>query len=146
MSLVNEQEFAQVDPAERILLLPQCLRPSETCPGKFSKTGLVCPEDCLEDCVVRVFRQEALRQGYGGVCVAAGGKMAVSYVRDNGAKGIVAVACEEELRMGVEAVEEMQEGQENMPAIVIIPLLRDGCVDTAVDASSVIRVISLRSS
>lgn len=145
MFLPSEEEFAQVDPAERILLLPQCLRPSETCPGKFSKTGLVCPEDCSNDCVIRIFRQEALRQGYGGVCVAAGGKMAVKFVRDNGAKGIVAVACEEELRMGVEAVEEMHEGKDDMPTIVVVPLLKDGCVDTEVDANLVVRAISLRS-
>jgi geranylgeranyl diphosphate synthase type II len=145
MYLANEEEFAQIDPGERILLLPQCLRPNENCPGKFSQTGLACPEDCMENCVIRTFRQEAARQGYRGVCVAAGGKMAFRFVKENGAKGIVAVACQEELRMGVKAVEGMEEYQDGGPAIVIVPLVKDGCVDTEVDASLVMRAINLRS-
>jgi hypothetical protein len=145
MNLVNEKVLAQIDPGERILLLPQCLRPSQNCPGKFSKTGLACPEDCVVNCVIYTFRQEATRQGYRGVCVAAGGKMALRFVKENGAKGIVAVACDEELKMGVEAVEGMEEYQNGGPPIVIIPLVKDGCVDTEVDASLVSRTINLRS-
>jgi hypothetical protein len=143
MHLEHEEEFAKIDPAERILLLPQCLRPSKACPGKFNKTGLVCPEDCTADCVMRTFREEALRQRYAGVCIAAGGKMAVRFVKDNGAKAILAVACDEELKMGVEAVEEMHVEKEKMPTIVVVPLLKDGCVDTEVDVGLVLRTIAL---
>jgi hypothetical protein len=121
MNLVNEERFAQVDPAERIL---------------------ECAQDCSEPCVVRTFREEAARQGYGGVCVAAGGKMAVRFVRENGARGILAVACDEELKMGVKAVQEMQDSPDDSPAIVV-PLLKDGCVDTEVDAELVLRAINL---
>jgi hypothetical protein len=143
--LEHEEKFAKIDPAQRILLLPQCLRPSKACPGKFDKTGLVCPEDCTADCVMRAFREEALQHGYAGVCIAAGGKMAVRFVRENGARGILAVACDEELKMGVEAVEEMNVEKEDLPTIVVVPLLKDGCVDTEVDADLVLRTIALRS-
>lgn len=143
--MAHEKELAQIDFGERILLLPQCLRPSETCPAKFSKLGLSCPDDCTETCVIRFLRQEALSLGYGGVCVAAGGKMALKFVRENGAKGIVAVACPEELKMGVEAVEEMDEYRDNAPVIVIVPLTEDGCVDTEVDTDLVIKALNLRS-
>jgi hypothetical protein len=144
MALRDEQEFAQIDPAERILLLPQCLRPNGACAGKFSKTGLTCPEDCTVDCSIRTFRQEAVRLGYRGVCVAAGGKMALRFVKENGARGIVAVACAEELKMGVEAVAGMEEYQNGCPAIVIVPLARDGCMDTEVDPDLVLRALNLR--
>jgi hypothetical protein len=140
----TEEEFAKVEPAERILLLPHCLRPSQTCPGKPSKTGLVCPEDCREACVIRVLREEALRQGYGGVCVAAGGKMALRFVKQNGAKAILAVACDEELKMGVEAVEKLDKYRLSRPHFIVVPLLKDGCVDTEVDVDEVMAALSLR--
>jgi hypothetical protein len=140
----TEQEFAEIAPGERILLLPHCLRPSQTCPGKPSKAGLVCPEDCTEACVIRVLREEALRQGYGGVCVAAGGKMALRFVKQNGARGILAVACDEELKMGVEAVEKLEKYRDNRPCFIVVPLLKDGCVDTEVDVDEVVAALSLR--
>ena len=146
MHLKHEEEFAKIDPAERILLLPQCLRPSKACPGKFGKLGLVCPENCTADCVMRGFRDQAAGLGYAGVCIAAGGKMALKFVKENGARGILAVACDEELKMGVEAVEEMHVEKEKMPTIVVVPLLRDGCVDTEVDSDLVKRMITLRAS
>jgi hypothetical protein len=144
MHLEHAEEFARIDPSQRILLLPQCLRPSNACPGKFNKTGLICPEDCPADCVMRSFREEAVRHGYAGVCIAAGGKMALRFVKDNGARGILAVACDEELKMGVEAVEELNMDAGEMPTIVVVPLLRDGCVDTEVDVGLVLRTIGLR--
>ena len=140
----TEDEFARIDPAKRILLLPHCLRPSQTCPGKLSKTGLVCPEDCTEACVIRVLRQEALRQGYGGVCVAAGGKMALKFVQQNGAKAILAVACDEELKMGIEAVGRLEKYRHSRPCFIVVPLLKDGCVDTEVDVDQVLAALSLR--
>jgi hypothetical protein len=140
----TEAEFAKIAPAERILLLPHCLRPSKTCPGKPSKTGLVCPEDCAEECVIHVLREEALRQGYGGVCVAAGGKMALKFVKQNGAKAILAVACDEELKMGVEAVKALDTYRHSRPHFIVVPLLRDGCVDTEVDVDEVLAALSLR--
>jgi hypothetical protein len=70
--------------------------------------------------------------------------MALRFVKDNGAKGILAVACDEELKMGVEAVGEMHVEKERMPTIVVVPLLKDGCVDTEVDVDLVLRTIDLR--
>ena len=145
MDMANEEAFARTEPGERILLLPQCLRPSKNCPGRFGKEGLVCPEDCTETCVVPAFRREATRLGYRGMCIAAGGKMALRFVTETHPKGIVAVACPEELTMGVAAVEGASEYHNGTPAIVIIPLIKDGCVDTEVDPDLVIRAIGLRS-
>lgn len=71
--------------------------------------------------------------------------MALRFVKDSEAKGIVAIACPEELRMGVEAVTTMNEHQNSCPAIVIVPLTKDGCVDTQVDAGLVLRAIRLGS-
>jgi hypothetical protein len=140
-----EQRLAAVDPARRVVLLSQCLRPSQTCPGKFDKKGLVCPEDCSEDCVLGRLRKSALGLGYSGVCIAAGGAMALRFVKEHNPQAIVAVACDKELEEGVCGVREMFEGGEEIPAVVIVPLLKDGCVDTEVDEEQVLEAITLGS-
>jgi hypothetical protein len=140
-----EEELSRVDISERVLLLAQCLRPSQTCPGKFDKKGLVCPEGCSEDCALRRFKEVASKLGYKGVCIAAGGAMALRFVKEHGPRGIVAVACEKELAEGVEGVKEMAKDEHETPVIVVIPLLRDGCVDTEVDEEQVLKAIALGS-
>lgn len=134
--------LSSVDPAQRILLLSHCLRPSQTCPGKFSKAGLICPEDCTEDCVIKRLRETAFSSGYKGTCVAAGGAMALKFVKEHNPKGIVAIACDRELSEGVEGVKEMVKDEKEVPAIVIVPLTSDGCVDTEVDEEQAIKEIT----
>jgi hypothetical protein len=138
-----DDQLSKVSPAERVLLLSHCLRPSQTCPGKLSKRGLVCPEDCREDCVLGRLRQAALAAGYKGVCVASGGAMALKYVRELQPRGIVAVACSKELAEGVEAVLGMAPSPSEAPPIVVVPLTRDGCVDTEVDEAQAMAAIAL---
>jgi hypothetical protein len=140
-----KQKLSSVEPNQRVLLLSHCLRPSQTCPGKFDKKGLVCPDDCSEDCVLGRLRKYALAMGYSGVCIAAGGAMALRFVREHSPDGIVAVACDKELAEGVDGVTELFEDSEEVPAIVVVPLLKDGCVDTEVDEGQVIGAISLGS-
>jgi hypothetical protein len=129
-------------PVERVLLLSHCMRPSQTCPGKLSRGGLVCPEDCQEPCVAGRLRRQALGLGYKGVCIASGGAMAMRYVKENSPHAIVAVACHKELAEGVEAVAEWA-GNGNAPAVVTVPLLTDGCIDTTVDEGLAVEVIGL---
>jgi len=132
--------LSRIPPGERVLLLSHCLRPSGSCPGKFSRDGLECPEACPEACLLKEFRETASRLGYKGVCIAAGGAMAVNFVKKHRPRGIVAVACSRELEEGVERV--MRMGLPEPPVIVVVPLLRDGCIDTEVDAPSVLRAIA----
>ena len=138
----KDNGLSKIDPSKRILLLSHCLRPSQTCPGKFSKQGLICPEDCSEDCVIKRLRETATRTGYKGTCVAAGGAMALKFVKEHNPRGIVAVACERELSEGVEGINEMVKNGQVIPAIVIIPLTSDGCVDTEVDELQAVKEIT----
>jgi hypothetical protein len=71
--------------------------------------------------------------------------MAVRFVKERRPKGIVAIACPKELEEGVAAVAEMSRGNSDPPAIVTVPLLRDGCVDTEVDVDQALRAIHLLS-
>ena len=68
---VDINKLAAIPMAERILLLPHCLRRTDTCKAKYSKLGLECAE-CNPDCAINYLRSSALRLGYKGVCVAAG--------------------------------------------------------------------------
>ena len=141
--LTNEKKLAEVAMKDRVLLISQCLRPSKTCQGKFTKEGLQCVQNCMVPCVIHLFCDATRNLGYNGVCVAAGGSMALSYVKERKPKGIIAVACYKELEEGVNAVKEMCEN-EKMPVIVVVPLTKVGCVDTEVDTNEVIRTVNLR--
>lgn len=137
-----EERLSWIAPSERVLLLSHCQRPSQTCPGRFDKKGLICPEDCNENCVIRRFKEAALLAGYKGVCIAAGGVMAIRFVKEHNPAGIVAVACDQELEEGVEGVMKIVKDEQDMPVIVTIPLLSDGCIDTEVDEEQVMKTIA----
>jgi len=79
--------------------------------------------------------------GYKGVCVAAGGSMALKFVEKHKPKAIIAVACQKELEEGVKGVKEIL--KEDTIAIVVIPLTKTGCLDTSVDENQAIRTINI---
>ena len=71
----DEEQFSHVDTSQRVLLLPHCLRPSQGCPGKYTKHGLECTEDCTEECAAGRLRKLALYLDYKGICIAPGGRL-----------------------------------------------------------------------
>lgn len=88
-------------------------------------------------------RRAALAAGYRGVCVASGGSMALKFVAEQNPRGIVAVACNKELAEGIEGVLGLALSAGEAPPIVVVPLLRDGCVDTEVDEAQALAAIAL---
>jgi len=132
-----------VPPHERVLLLPHCLRISGRCRAASGEDGLACV-GCSEECRVNILRTHALALGYKGVCIAPGGSLALRYVKERRPSGIVAVACDKELREGVDGVRDLAADHGiDLPAIVIIPLTREGCVDTEVDIDAAIATLEL---
>ncbi len=81
--------------------------------------------------------------GYKGVCIAPGGRLALRYVEEKRPRAIVAVACDKELAAGVAGVKEVSGKGMPLPSMVVIPLVRDGCVDCEVDEEEAIRMIRL---
>jgi geranylgeranyl diphosphate synthase, type II len=133
------EQLKLVATAERILLLPHCLRQSNSCKAKYDQTGLQCAA-CNANCPVNLLTSAAREEGYKGVCVAPGGRMAVNFIKEKQPGAIVAVACQKELEEGLQAVKSLSsEGLK--PKIVIIPLSRDGCLDTQVDVENAIEII-----
>jgi hypothetical protein len=137
-----EGKLALIDASERILLLPHCLRRSETCQGKYTKWGLECC-GCNPGCPVNRLSCVAIKLGYKGVCVAPGGRLAVNYVKEIRPRAIVAVACQKELDQGIRSVREMDGEDISAIPIVVIPLSKDGCIDTEVDVEQALETVSL---
>lgn len=133
-----DANLAAIPPGERVLLLPHCLRPSATCPGRLSRQGFQCPPDCAERCPIKTLREEALRLGYKGVCIAPGGALALRFVQETHPRAVVAIACAKELQQGEEAVASL--GPER-PSLAVVPLSRDGCVDTEVNLDQALAVL-----
>jgi hypothetical protein len=136
----DEERILDIEPCERVLLLSHCLRRAETCQGKYTNQGLQCHE-CNPDCPVNQLRQAALRLGYKGVCIAPGGQLALKYVAETRPRAIVAIACEKELREGIQGVSELS--KTGLIPIVTVPLSKDGCVDTEVDVELALEKITL---
>jgi hypothetical protein len=132
--------LAGVPFAQRVLLLPHCLRPSQDCPGKMTKQGLDCTGCSLVDCAIHQLRAAAAEAGYGGVCVSPGGRLAVRFLAARQPAGVVAIACHKELEEGLEAIAEM-EWANGEPAVATVPLAQDGCVDTEVDVATARQII-----
>lgn len=144
LSIVSEEERLVCVPAsERILLISHCLRNSNKCEASSGINGLEC-KACDPLCQVNILNKAAVQAGYGGVCIAPGGSMAVRFIKEKKPLGIVAVACYRELEEGIEAVKQISI-HENMasPAIVVAPLKKEGCVDTEVDVDMAIKKISI---
>jgi hypothetical protein len=137
---VDITKLLPVHAKDRVLLLPHCLRRTETCRAKYNRHGLICA-GCTQDCPVNRLSSAAVKQGYKGVCVAPGGRLAVSYINEIRPEAIVAIACEKELEEGVGNVSGI-DGDDYSPVIVIIPLSKDGCVDTEVDVAFALSVIN----
>jgi hypothetical protein len=136
----NLKKLSVIEPSQRILLLPHCLRRSNTCQAFHNSEGLQCI-GCNADCAINLLKAAALEYGYGGVCVAPGGHLAVKYVRDKRPSAVVAVACEKELKEGIQGVRSLS--KENIkPVMYVIPLLKNGCLDTEVDVEFAISVIA----
>ncbi len=132
------ERISRIPPSGRILLLPHCLRQSKTCKATYNEEGLQCAK-CNVDCSINRLRGAALNFGYKGVCVAPGSKLAIKYVKEKQPAGIIAIACDKELGEGVQAIKEL--GNESSPVIIIIPLIKDGCIDTAVDYNEALKAI-----
>ncbi|MFO7928618.1 MAG: DUF116 domain-containing protein [Candidatus Humimicrobiaceae bacterium] len=141
----SEEELAKIDPTERVLLLPHCLRHSETCEAKMTREGLQCRDSCQDKCSIGRLRLLAQKLGYKGVCIAPGGSLAIKFIKRAKPRAIIAIACEKELEEGICTVREVAEKMDLdfKPAIITVPLSRDGCVDTEVNEKEAARIIKL---
>jgi len=120
----------------RLLLLPQCLRASATCRAEHDAFGLLCDE--CGSCSLGVLQHEAEQLGY-VVLIAEGTTVVTRLLEQGKVDAVVGVSCLDGLERSFPHM-----AAEAVPGIAI-PLLRDGCRDTAVDLSWVQQALRLRS-
>lgn len=139
-----KKRIEEIPYEDRVLLISHCLRPSSLCKAKFGNHGLMCSNDCPNNCTIGRLRKTAEKLGYKGICIAPGGKMAIKFVKEMQPAGIVAIACKKELEEGIEATIEIakKNGSNNhIPLIATVPLVKDGCVDTEVNIEIARRIV-----
>ncbi|MBN2434612.1 MAG: polyprenyl synthetase family protein [Spirochaetes bacterium] len=127
LALANEvwrPVVASVPYERRILILPECLKSSTSCQAARDSMGLVCA-GCMK-CQIGEIYEKAEGCGY-QVIVSEGTTVARQIVLQGGADAIIGVGCLDSLSRIFEDV------QGSLIPSIGIPLLRDGCMDTAVD-------------
>jgi hypothetical protein len=127
---------AAVPPAQRLLLLPKCLRSERECAGTFDELGLVCGE--CGRCPICDLKTGAERLGY-VVLVAEGAPAVMALIQSRKIEAVVGVSC----LAALEAIYPLMESAA-VPGIAI-PLLYSGCVNTAVDIDWVWEAVRLSS-
>jgi geranylgeranyl pyrophosphate synthase len=123
---------AAVEYERRLFLLPQCLRDSRNCKAQLDSIGLVC-EHC-GGCSIDELKSEAEKLGY-AVLIAEGSPLVMSLIETGRVEAVVGVSCLEVLE---KTFPYMEAGA--VPGIAI-PLLYDGCKDTAVDVDWVLQAL-----
>ena len=129
-----KEHFAGVPYNRRLLLLPKCLRLFEKCPAPIDEYGLVC-QKCGQ-CPMRDLQEEAEGLGY-AVLVAEGSEVVTSIIQTGKISAILGVSCLPVLERAFPYMEAA-----SIPGIAV-PLLYDGCKNTAVDLDWVLDAIHL---
>ncbi len=136
-NLRNEPEYSSIPKEERLLFLPHCLRIANKCKGKYGDEGLLC-RHCTKDCRVNIITTEAQKLGY-KCFVVPGGQMVFNIANKYKPKAVLAVACFNELKEGAART---NGGDYDIP-FQLVPLLKDGCVNTEVDVEEVKKLLQL---
>ena len=123
------ETYAGVPYRRRLLLLPQCLRDPDHCPGEMDDVGLTCRR--CGRCVLAGLLDEAESLGYAAL-VAEGSPVVISLIQTGQVQAILGVGC---LDMLERVFPYMESGA--VPGLAI-PLLYDGCRATAVDVDWVL--------
>lgn len=125
----SEEKFKKIDPHDKIVFLPQCLR-SVDCPAKITAAeGIVC-QQCGQ-CIIGHLKGRLEPMGY-RVFVVPGGTFIERIIKTHKPKGIFGVACNanlSDLAMTLGSTGIVMQGE---------PLLRDGCINTICDADRVL--------
>ncbi len=121
-------QFAALPYDRRVLLLPHCLRDAARCRGTYDALGLTCAG--CGSCLLPKLKAEAEALGY-HVLIAEGTPAVVQVALSGRADGLLGVACLDSLEKAFDRVAQL-----GVPH-ASVPLLRDGCQDTAVEPDMV---------
>jgi len=118
------QRFAAIPAESRIVVMPQCVRHLK-CPARLDPASGIKCRDCGK-CVVKDVNEVGERLGY-KVFVVPGGRFVQRIVKKLHPQAALGVACHKDLNLAMHDIAKaniMVQG---------VPLIRDGCMNTAVD-------------
>jgi hypothetical protein len=133
------EEFSKVPPEKRAVFIPQCLRNVSVCGARLGESGFECARcgGCQIDSIIRLGESLGYKQFY----IVPGGSLVKKVLRTKvpcgEIKAAVGIACWPELAEAAEKLSRL-----GIP-LQAIPLLRAGCINTAVDLKRVGEVLSL---
>jgi len=123
---VNAKLYKKIEPQEKIVVLPHCLRDAD-CEAKLESSGLVC-KDCNR-CVIGVIKTKAEEKGF-KVFIIPGSTFLKKILEKNDFKAVLGVACYQDLNLAMMKLSKFScQG---------VPLLEDGCINTKVDVKAVL--------
>ncbi|MEW6442985.1 MAG: polyprenyl synthetase family protein [bacterium] len=114
-----------LDPREAALFLPHCLK-SRDCVGTNGEEGLRCAR--CGRCAVAGLLEEAEATGVQAFCVP-GGSLVAKLVEKHRPRALIGVACQKEILLALKLL------HNRGVLFQVFPLDRDGCFETALDAS-----------
>ena len=125
-------QVAAVPYRRRLLLLSRCLRNAEVCQAAYGASGLLC-QDC-GSCSLTSLRAEAEQKGY-KVLIAEGSPTVMKIILGGHVDALLGVACLNVLEQTLDKI--LLAGIPSMA----VPLLGDGCEDTAADEDWIRRML-----
>jgi len=135
VNLIERRKF--IKSQKRALLLPHCSRKymDSRCKAFFDASipSYTCAH-CSKDCLVNKADHFAKKKGY-DVYVVPGGSCILKILKEHPYEGVVGVACGEEVKMGVAALESTD------VAVQVIPLIKNGCANTAFNMETLVNVL-----
>ncbi|WP_372776437.1 polyprenyl synthetase family protein [Mangrovibacterium sp.] len=108
----------------RLLLLPQCLKNTQSCQGEMDELGLICAG--CKGCQIDAVLTKAEGLGY-TTLVAEGTTVAVGLVEEGAIDAVIGVSCMPVLQRSFEPV------SRSAVPVIGLPLLYDGCENTKAD-------------
>ncbi|NOZ76892.1 MAG: DUF116 domain-containing protein [Euryarchaeota archaeon] len=127
---LSQERFSRVEPQDRILVVPQCLRHIK-CPARLdSAVGVTCKECGL--CIIKDLKKEAERLGY-GFYIVPGGSFVERIVQRVRPKAALGVACHKDLNMAMHGL------SRGKCIVQGVSLTKDGCIQTEVNFQELLR-------
>jgi geranylgeranyl diphosphate synthase, type II len=132
-----QDTVARIPHDRRVIMLPKCLRCSESCSAQFDGLGLLC-EEC-GSCPIGSLQAESESLGY-VVLVAEGTGVVTRLIESGKVDAVIGVSCMSVLERAFPHL-----AADAVPGVAI-PLHQDGCHDTCVDVDWVLEAIRMKSS
>jgi hypothetical protein len=133
---MSEDDFAMIEPKDRAIFLPHCLR-SSRCPASLTEEGLFCKH--CGNCELDGSIKELEEMGY-RVFIVPGSTFIGRMVKKYMPRAIIGVGCLREIKDGLDFADKL--------GVVVMGVVNktDGCIETLADWPELMKVASLNSS